>query len=45
MLLSEKKLDELVPVPILEQFGRDFINGFVKLMVLFTLCILFYLFC
>jgi len=32
MLLSEKKLDELVPVPILEQFARDFINGFVKLM-------------
>ena len=33
MLLSEKKLDELVPVTILEQFARDFINGFVKLMV------------
>jgi hypothetical protein len=32
MLLSEKKLDELVPLTILEQFARDFINGFVKLM-------------
>eukprot|EP00026_Physarum_polycephalum_P009953 Phypoly_transcript_10093.p1 GENE.Phypoly_transcript_10093~~Phypoly_transcript_10093.p1 ORF type:complete len:228 (+),score=17.92 Phypoly_transcript_10093:535-1218(+) len=32
MLLSEKKLDEVVPVTILEQFARDFINGFVKLM-------------
>jgi len=32
MRLDEEKLDEVVPLEVLKQFARDFINGFLKLM-------------
>lgn len=38
MRLDEEKLDEVVPLEVLKQFARDFINGFLKLMVSNVVC-------